>query len=74
MNSLKMIGLILIGLGVLGLAVPVFTTRENKEVARVGDVQLNAKEDETHIVPPLLAGGVLIVGVVLVGAGMMRRA
>lgn len=73
MRSLNIIGLILIGLGVLGLAVPAFTTRDNKEVARVGDVQLNAKEDETHVIPPFLAGGVLIVGIVLVGVGVMKR-
>jgi len=73
MNNLKIIGLVLIGLGILGFAIPAFTTRENKEVVRVGDVQLNAKTDETHTIPPLLAGGVLIVGVVLVGAGVMRR-
>ena len=73
MKPLNIIGLILIGLGILGLAVPAFTTRENKEVAKVGDVQLNAKEDETHVVPPLVAGGVLVVGVVLLGAGVMKR-
>lgn len=73
MGNLKIIGLVLIGLGILGFAIPAFTTRENKEVARVGDVQLNAKTDETHTIPPLLAGGVLIVGLVLVGAGVMKR-
>ena len=73
MSNLKIIGLVLIGLGILGFAIPAFTTRENKEVARVGDVQLNAKTDETHTIPPLLAGGVLVVGVVLLGAGVMKR-
>ncbi len=71
--NFKVIGLILIGLGILGFVVPAFTTRENKEVAKVGDVQLNAKTDETHVIPPILAGGVLVVGVVLLGAGAMRR-
>jgi hypothetical protein len=72
--NIKFIGIALIGLGILGFLVPAFTTRENKEVARVGDVQLNAKEDETHVVPPILAGGVLVVGVVLLGAGLFKRA
>jgi hypothetical protein len=71
--NFKVIGLILIGLGILGFAVPAFTTRENKEVVKVGDIQINAKTDETHVIPPLLAGGVLVVGVVLLGAGVMRR-
>lgn len=71
--NLKIIGLILVGLGILGFLVPAFTTKENKEVARVGDVQLNAKENETHVIPPILAGGVLVIGVVLLGAGVMKR-
>jgi hypothetical protein len=73
MGNLKFIGLVLIGLGILGFAIPAFTTRENKEVARVGDVELKANVDETHTIPPLLAGGVLIAGVVLVGVGVMKR-
>ena len=71
--NIKIIGLVLIGLGILGFLVPAFTTTENKEVAKIGDVQLNAKEDETHVVPPLVAGGVLVLGVVMLGAGVMKR-
>ncbi len=73
MSKIKIFGVILIALGILGFAVPYFTTRETKDVASVGDVKLQAKEDEPHVVPPLLAGGVLVVGVVLLGAGLMRR-
>ncbi|HMA51996.1 MAG TPA: hypothetical protein VKP60_19695 [Magnetospirillaceae bacterium] len=71
--NIKIIGLVLIGLGILGFLVPAFTTRETKDVASVGDVKLQAKENETHVVPPLLAGGVLVVGIVLLGAGVMKR-
>jgi len=71
--NIKIIVLVLIGLGILGFLVPAFTTRETKDVASVGDVKLQAKENETHVVPPLLAGGVLVVGIVLLGAGVMKR-
>jgi hypothetical protein len=71
--NIKVIGLILIGLGILGLAVPAFTTHEDKEVLRVGDVRLNANVEETHTVPPLLAGAVLLVGGVLFGVGVRKR-
>ena len=71
--NIKIIGLILIGVGILGFLVPAFTTRETKDVASIGDVKLQAKEDETHVVPPMLAGGVLVLGVVLLGAGLVKR-
>ncbi len=71
--NIKIFGAILIALGILGFVVPSFTTRETKDVASVGDVKLQAKEDETHVVPPIVAGGVLVLGVVLLGAGVMRR-
>ncbi len=74
MSTLKIFGLVLIGLGLLGFAMPFFTTHENKEIASVGDVKLQANEEETYTIPPVLAGGVLIVGVILVGAGLFKRA
>ena len=74
MNKLAIIGLILVGLGIVGFAVPAFQTRETKDVAHVGDVHLEANVNETHSIPPLAAGGVLVLGVVLLGAGMMKRA
>jgi hypothetical protein len=72
MNKLVLGGGILVLLGVLGFAVPYFTTSHTEEVARVGDIKLNATEHDTHSVPPLLAGGLLLLGIVLVGAGVTR--
>ncbi len=74
MNKIKIIGLVLVVLGILGLAVPAFTTHETKDVASVGDVKLQAKENETHIIPPALAGGVLVIGIVFLGVGLFKRA
>lgn len=74
MSKMGIIGLILIGLGIVGFAIPAFQTRETKDVASVGDVKLQAKTNETHTIPPIAAGGVLVVGVVLLGAGLMKRA
>ena len=74
MRKLTIIGAILVLLGVVGLAVPYFTTSETKDVAKVGDLKLQATEHTSHTIPPLAAGGVLLLGVVLVGAGVSRRA
>lgn len=72
-NGLTMIGAILVVLGLIGLAVPYFTTQETKEVARIGDLKLQATEQKTYSIPPLAAGGALLVGVILIGASVYRR-
>jgi uncharacterized membrane protein len=73
MNGLIIIGLILVVLGAVGFAIPVFTTQETKEVARIGDLTLQNTEDTSHTIPPLLAGGALIAGLVLIGARLYRK-
>ena len=73
MNGVMMSGVALAVLGLIGLAIPVFTTQETKEVAKIGDLKIQTTENESHVVPPIVAGGVLVLGIVLVGAGLYRR-
>lgn len=73
MNGLTLFGVILIAVGVLGLAIPIFTTQKTDTVARVGDLKLQATEDVSHHVPPLLSGGALVLGLVLAGAGLNQK-
>ena len=73
MNGLVIGGAILALLGLVGLAIPVFTTQQTKEVARIGDLKLETKEDTSHVVPPIVSGGALVVGVILIGAGVYQR-
>ena len=68
-----MFGAVLALLGVLGLAIPYFTTEQTKEVAKVGDLKLQTTESTTHFVPPMVAGGALVLGLVLIGSGLYRR-
>jgi hypothetical protein len=65
------LGAILLVLGVIGLAMPVFTTTQNKDVAKLGDLKIQAKETDTHVVPPIAAAGILAVGAVVLGIGAM---
>jgi hypothetical protein len=73
MNGLVMGGAALAVLGLIGLAIPVFTTQETKEVAKIGDLKLQTTENTSHIVPPLLSEGALALGIVLIGAGLYMR-
>ena len=53
-SSLLMIGAILALAGVLAIAVPVFSTEQNKEVAKLGDVHITAREETQHVIPPFV--------------------
>lgn len=72
-SPLVVVGAILVVLGLIGFAIPIFTTQETTELARVGELKLQATESTSHIIPPLLSGGVLVLGIVLIGAGLYRK-
>lgn len=72
-SPLVVVGIVLVVLGLIGFAIPIFTTQETTELARVGELKLQATETTSHIIPPLLSGGVLVLGVVLIGAGLFRK-
>jgi uncharacterized membrane protein YidH (DUF202 family) len=72
-NGLMIIGVILVVVGLLGFAIPVFTTQQTKEVARIGDLKLQNTEDTSHTIPPILSGGVLVLGVILIGASLYQK-
>ncbi len=74
MSKLVAAGAILVLLGVLGFAIPYFTTSDTKDVARLGDLKLQTTESTAHVIPPAVAGGVLILGVLLLGAGFFKKA
>ena len=65
----KTLGIILIGLGVFGLAWGGFTYTTREKVLDLGPI--HATRDETHHVPlpPIAGAGALIGGIVLLVAG-----
>ena len=64
-------GLLIVG--IVGLAVPVFTTHKTEDVAKIGDLKIQTTENTSHNIPPVLSGGVLALGVVLIGLGLYRK-
>ncbi|HET7809684.1 MAG TPA: hypothetical protein VFL16_03855 [Steroidobacteraceae bacterium] len=72
MNSTKIIAIVLIIAGVLGLAYGKFSyTRETHE-AKVGPVELQVKDKETVNVPVWAGIGAIVIGAGLLLAGGRR--
>ena len=73
MSGLVAGGAVLVLLGLIAFAIPVFTAQETKDVARVGDLRLQATENKSFVIPPFLSGGALALGIVMIGAGFYQR-
>jgi hypothetical protein len=66
-------GMVLVMLSLLAFAIPVVTTQQTTDVARIGELKPQTTESKSHVIPPFEAGGLLVVGVVLIGADFYRR-
>ena len=73
-TTLMIVGALLILLGIAGLVIPTFNTQQTNDVAKVGDLKLQAQETTPHTIPEPVSIGALVLGVVLIGAGVARRA
>ncbi len=72
-DRLVIVGSILLVLALLAFAIPRFNTQHTEEVARIGDLRLQTTERTPHVIPPIVSGGALVLGIVLIGAGLYRR-
>jgi hypothetical protein len=52
---------------------PVFSTTQTKDVAHVGDLHVQANETTPHQIPPIVSGGVLALGLVLIGTSVLKQ-
>ena len=73
MSGLVIGGAVLVLLGLLAFAIPVFTTQQTTDVARIGDLKLQTTENRFYVIPPFVGGGAMILGVVLIGAGFYQK-
>jgi hypothetical protein len=62
----NIVGIILIIVGILGLAYQGFTYTQREKVAQIGDLKVTADKEKTVYFPPILGGASLVAGVVLV--------
>ena len=69
---LRIIGIVLIVAGLAGLALGTFEYTQTKEVAKLGPLDVKAREQKSVTIPPLAAGAAAAVGLVLVLAGRKK--
>jgi hypothetical protein len=72
MNSTKIIAIVLIVAGVLGLAYGKFSYTKETHEAKVGPVELQVKDKETVNVPMWAGVGAIVIGAGLLLAGGRR--
>jgi multidrug transporter EmrE-like cation transporter len=72
MGPVKILAIILIVAGVLGLAYGTFTYTKETHTANVGPLTLSVKDKETVDVPLWASVGAIVVGVVLLVAGRSK--
>jgi hypothetical protein len=73
MKSVVLFGAMLAVLGLIAFAIPSFNTEETKDVVKFGDLKVQAKTEERHFIPPIVSGGAMVLGVLLIGAGMVMN-
>lgn len=71
---MRVLGIILIILGVIGLAYGGITYTRRSETVNVGPVSATVQERETLPLSPILSGVALLAGIGLLVAGGRRRA
>lgn len=73
MNTIAIVGLILIVLGAIGLIYEVtITYTSKKEDVHVGPIEIQTERKEQIPLSPLLGGTAVIVGIILVILGQRR--
>jgi hypothetical protein len=73
MNSTKLIGIILIVAGCLGLVYGGFSYTKETTGVKLGPIELKVQEKETVNVPLIVSGGAIAIGVLLLVVGVGRK-
>jgi hypothetical protein len=71
---MKLVGILLVVLGIVALAVGGFGYTDREKVIDLGPIQATKVEHKTVPIPPLAGGAAVIAGIALVVIGSRRRA
>lgn len=70
---MRIIGIILIVLGLLGFVFGGITFTQEKEVADLGPLDVETEETQTVPITPVASGAAVVAGIALVFAGSRKR-
>ena len=70
---LRVVGTVLLVVGLAGLALGTFQCTRTKKVIDAGPIRIDRKATETIHIPPLAAGGTAAIGLALIVAAARRR-
>jgi len=73
MRTIVLIGGMLALVGLIAFAIPTFTTPETQDVVKLGDLKVQAKTEQPHTIPTTLSGGAVVLGILLIGAGLVMN-
>jgi hypothetical protein len=69
---MKVIGIVLIVLGLLGLVYQGITYTTREKIIDIGPIEASADVEKTRSIPPIASGAAVAVGLVLLVAGRRR--
>ena len=69
MNSSRLVGIVLLVLGLLGLGYGSFSYTKETHQAKLGPIELSVNEKQTVNVPAWVGGAAVVAGLVLLLAG-----
>lgn len=69
---MKVLGIVLIVVGILGFVFGGFKFKQTEKVADLGPVEINKQETHSFPIAPLASGAILIAGLVLVVVGARK--
>jgi uncharacterized membrane protein YidH (DUF202 family) len=70
---MKLMGIILIVIGILALAYQNFSYTQTKQVAKLGPIEIQDKETHNVPLPPIVGGICIVAGVVVLVAGVRSK-
>lgn len=73
MRAIRIFGVILILLGILGFIFPRITFTEAVPILGIGPLQVQAEQERSVAIPDIAAGAAVIAGIALVIAGARSR-
>lgn len=72
MRGMLIVGLLLVALGIVGLAVNVIPVHHQEQVAKIGSLTINSDKETDYVIPNYVGIIAIVAGVALVVAGTRR--